>query len=189
MSCAHPFERIPRGHLRRYAIPLLLLDVAVGVPLLANVEAGPGLLSLARLALSGSPAAAESVLATWSATDRIHIAFANGLDYSWGLLYANSMALACVWAGRLGASRSWTATASVLAWLSWAVGVLDVPENVSYYQMVRGVNRSPYPEMLASLVAIRTAIFMAFLVFVDVALFRRIVGRAHPARADRHEHA
>jgi hypothetical protein len=174
MNFTHPFERIGPGHIRRYAVPLFLLDVAVGVPLLANVEAGPGLRSLAALALAGSPAAAAAVLATWTSTDRIHIAFANGLDYLWGFLYANSMALACVWAGRLSDSRRWTTTASLLAWLSWVVAVLDVPENVSYYQMVRGVNRSPYPEMLASLVVTRTLIFVVFLAFLAVALSRRV---------------
>jgi hypothetical protein len=152
----------------------LLLDVVVGVPLLANVQAGPGLGALTALALSGSPEAAAKVLATWTPADRIHIAFANGLDYSWGFLYANSMALACVWAGRLSDRRSWTASATLLAWLSWLVAVLDVPENISYYQMVRGLNRSPYPELLASCVAIRTAIFSVLVAFLGVAVFRRV---------------
>jgi hypothetical protein len=174
MTISHPFERIRRGRIRYYALPLLLLDVLVGVPLLANVEAGPGLHALTALALSGSPEAAETVLATWTPRDRIHIAFANGLDYSWGFLYANSMALACVWAGRLTGSRRWTASASLLAWLSWLVAVLDVPENISYYQMVRGLNHSPYPEVLASCVVIRTAIFVLFLAFLGLAIVRRV---------------
>ena len=80
MNFTHPFERIDPGHIRRYAVPLFLLDVAVGVPLLANVEAGPGLVSLAALAVAGSPEAAAAVLATWTSTDRIHVAFANALQ-------------------------------------------------------------------------------------------------------------
>jgi hypothetical protein len=174
MNVAHPFEQIQRDRIRYYFLPLLLLDLVVGVALLANVEAGPGLRGLTALALSGSPEAAATVLSTWTPTDRIHVAFANGLDYSWGFLYANSMALACVWAGRLSDSRWWTASASLLAWLSWLVAVLDVPENVSYYQMVRGLNHSPYPELLASCVIIRTAIFLLFLAFLSLAIFRRV---------------
>jgi hypothetical protein len=175
MTVAHPFEQIRRGRIRYYALPLLLLDVLVGVPLLANVESGPGLRALTALALSGSPQSAAKVLSTWTETDRIHIAFANGLDYSWGFLYANSMALACVWAGRLSDSRWWTTSASLLAWLSWLVAVLDVPENISYYQMVRGLNHSPYPQVLTSCVTIRTAIFLLFLVFLDLAILRRLL--------------
>jgi hypothetical protein len=172
MIVSHPFERIPRGRIRYYALPLVVLDVLVGAPLLANVEAGPGLRGLTALALSGSPESAATVLSTWTPTDRIHIAFANGLDYSWGFLYANTMALACVWAGRLSDSRWWTASASLLAWLSWLVAILDVPENISYYQMIRGLNRSPYPEVLASCVIIRTGIFLLFLAFLDLAILR-----------------
>jgi hypothetical protein len=175
MNVSHPFERIQRGRIRYFALPLLFLDVLVGVPLLANVEAGPGMRGLTALALSGSPESAATVLATWTAKDRIHIAFANGLDYSWGFLYANSMALACVWAGRLSDSRWWTASASLLAWLSWLVAILDVPENISYYQMIRGSNHSPYPELLASCVVIRTAIFVLFLAYLDLAILRRVV--------------
>jgi hypothetical protein len=146
----------------------------VGVPLLANVEAGPGLRGLTALVLSGSPEAAARVLSTWTPMDRIHIAFANGLDYAWGFLYANSMALACVWAGRLSDARWWTTSASLLAWLSWLVAVLDVPENISYYQMVRGSNHSPYPELVVACVVIRTAIFVLVLAFVGLASVRRI---------------
>lgn len=175
MSRAHPFERLRPGKLRRYAVPLLILDVLVGVPLLANVEAGPGLRGLTALVLSGSPEAAAEVLSRWTPVDRIHIAFANGLDYLWGFLYANSMALACVWAGRLDAAPRWRKTASLLAWLCWVVAVLDVPENVSYYQMVRGVNRSPYPELLRACVAIRSVIFVLVVAFLDVALVRRLI--------------
>jgi hypothetical protein len=175
VNVSHPFERILRGRIRYYAAPLLLLDVAVGAALLANVEAGPGLHGLTALVLSGSPDAAARVLSTWTPTDRIHIAFVNGLDYAWGFLYANSMALACVWAGRLGDSRWWTTSASLLAWLSWLVAVLDVPENISYYQMVRGSNHSPYPELLVSCVTIRTAIFVLVLAFVGLAIVRRSV--------------
>jgi hypothetical protein len=181
VNVAHPFERVPPGALRRWAIPLLVLDVAVGVPLLANIEAGPGFRGLTALVFAGSPEAAAAVLSTWTPADRIHVAFANGLDYLWGFLYANSMALACIWAGRVGATPSWRTTASLLAWLCWVVAVLDVPENVSYYQMIRGANRSPYPEMLAACVAVRSAIFVVFLVFLDVAIVRRL-GRGLGAR-------
>jgi hypothetical protein len=178
---AHPFERLPPGSLRRWALPLLVLDVAVGVPLLWNLEAGPGFLGLARLVFAGSPEAAARVLATWTAEDRIHVAFVNGLDYLWGFLYANSMALACVWAGRVGDGPRWRTAASLLAWLCWVVAALDVPENVAYYQMVRGANRSPYPELVASCVAVRSAIFAAFLALMDVAVVRRVRRTSTPA--------
>ena len=62
----------------------------------------------------------------------------------------------------------------MLAWLSWLVAILDVPENISYYQMVRGLNHSPYPELLTSCVVIRTAIFLLFLAFLDLAILRRV---------------
>ena len=96
-----------------------------------------------------------------------------GLDYFWGFLYANSMALACVWASRLSDAPVWRAGTVLLAWLSWVVAVLDVPENIAYYQMVRGVNRSPYPEVLAARVTIRSGIFMVFLAMLSVAVFLR----------------
>jgi hypothetical protein len=179
----HPFERIPVGRIRRYAIPLAFLDALVGVPLLANVEAGPGLKSLTALAFSGSPEAAAQILASWTPSDRIHIAFANGLDYFWGLLYANSMALACVWAGRLSHAYWWRAGAVMLAWCSWVVAILDVPENISYYQMVRGVNRSPYPELLAFCVSIRTAMFAVVVAFLVLAIHRRVESSVTRRRA------
>jgi hypothetical protein len=181
VSVAHPFDRIRPGELRRWAVPLLILDVLVGGPLLANVEAGPGFGRLTALVLAGSPAAAAEVLATWTPADRMHIAFANGLDYLWGLLYANTMALGCVWAGRVGDAPSWRSTGSLLAWLCWAIAVLDVPENVSYYQMVRGAIRSPYPELAASCVVLRSAIFLLVLAFLGLALLRRL-GRTFGTR-------
>jgi len=115
----------------------------------------------------------------------MHIAFANGLDYLWGFLYANSMALACVWAARLSEAHVWRTCALMLAWLSWVVAILDVPENIAYYQMVRGVNRSPYPELLASCVATRTGIFLLFLAFLNFAVLLRVTRSNKPLQPTR----
>ena len=110
------------------------------------IESGPGILALALLVFAGSTARADTVLEAWTASDRLLIAFANGLDYLFGALLFGTLAIGCAWVGPQMRS-SLSQAAPYLIWLATLAVVLDVPENAAYLVMVHGDTGSPWPQL------------------------------------------
>lgn len=175
----HPFERIPVGRLRRGVVPIAGVSAVLLVVIVEVVARGPGWLPFGELVLSFTSSRATGAVSTWSADDRVRIAFVNGLDYLFGPLYANLLALGCVWAGRTApGARS---AGSAFAWLAWVVLLLDLPENVAYLHLVLGDARQPWPLVSGTCVLLRTVLVMAALAFVARCLLQRRAGPAGPA--------
>lgn len=175
---AHPFTRIPEGEIRRFAVPIASLSAVLLVVIVELVQRGPGWLPFADLVLAFTTSGAGEVLSTWTLEDRIRIAFINGLDYLFGPLYANLLALGCVWAARLrpgGGSRA----GSVSAWIAWAVLLLDIPENVAYLNLTSGNTGQPWPVVSGACVLARTALVIALLTFMAGCWLQR---RERPTR-------
>ncbi len=168
----HPFNRIPQGKLRLYVVPIAGVSLVLLVVMVELVERGPGWLSFGDLVLSFTANRATQALSTWSVDDRVRIAFVNGLDYLFGPLYANLLALGCIWAGRLrdGSARP---AGSAFAWLAWVVLLLDLPENVAYLNLVAGNPSQPWPLISGTCVLLRTALVLAALVFMVGCLVQR----------------
>ena len=168
---AHPFDRIPEGRLRWFVLPVSGLGFLLLVVIVEMVHRAPGWIVFGELVLSFSSAGAAEALSGWSAEDRVHIAFINGLDYLFGPLYANLLALASVWAGRTGEGRR--QMGSFFAWLSWVVLALDIPENVAYLNLVLGHVNQPWPLVSASCILARTLLVLAVLAFIARGVMKR----------------
>jgi len=155
----HPILHIPEAKQLKLFGWGVVATLAVGAPLLAAIETGPGISALASLVFSGSPTRAEAILSTWSSSDRILIGFANGLDYLFGVLLYCTLAIGCTWAARLRPSPQPSAAGIVLVWLSILAVLLDIPENTSYLLMVYGNTSSPLPQVARATSIPRFAIF------------------------------
>ena len=173
----HPFSRIPEGKLRLFVVPIVGVCIFLLVVIFELVHRGPGWLSFADLVLSFTAGGATEALATWSVEDRVTIAFINGLDYLFGPLYANLLALGCIWAGRLGRGST-SRAGSTFAWLAWVVLLLDFPENVAYLNLVAGNTSQPWPLISGTCILVRTALVLALLVFMGWCFQQRSAERA-----------
>ncbi len=171
----HPFCRIPDGKLHLFVVPLGCLFLVLLVVIVEIVQRGPGWPRFSELVLAFSSGRAAEALATWTVEDRVRIAFVNGLDYLFGPVYANLLALGCVWAGRLSGERR---VGSFFAWAAWAVLLLDIPENVAYLNLIGGRVGQPWPFISGSCVLLRTALVLGALAFLARSVVRR---RALPA--------
>jgi hypothetical protein len=161
----HPFSRIPEGKLRLFVVPIAGVSLVLLVVIVELVQRGPGWLPFGDLVLSFTTNRATEALSTWSVEDRVRIAFINGLDYLFGPLYANLLALGCIWAGRLrDGSSSWAG--STFAWLAWVLLLLDIPENIAYLKLVSGESGQPWPLISGTCVLIRTGLVVASLGFM-----------------------
>lgn len=137
MTLHHPFERIPAERLPGFFLAALALTAATGVGVFGLVSMRD-LMALLELVLAGSTAAAERVLEDWTPRQRLDVAFLAGLDLVFGLAWTLTAALACVWASRLF-RRRWLARLGIaLAWACGVAALLDVPENLAYFHLVRG---------------------------------------------------
>lgn len=168
----HPFDRIPSAALKQAIGIGAVATVSLGLVLLFVVESGPGFDSLAALVLAGTSASAGEILSQWSYTDRICIAFVAGFDFLFGVVWTNTMALACIWVSRRVASVRLASFGGPLAWLLWVAMVLDVPENGAYFLMVLGSVAQPWPAMTVLAVYPRVFIFIASSLYIIFGLTR-----------------
>ncbi len=170
----HPLYRIPSATLPTFIRLGVVATLLVGLPLLGAIESGPGFERLARLVLAGNPSRADAVLRSWSEADRLHIAFANGLDYLFGILLFGTLAMGCTWVGQRGPSSRVRRASVILVWLASLAVVLDIPENAAYLAMVHGDTKAPWPQLAVVACTARVAIFLLCSIFVGGALVGRL---------------
>lgn len=152
--------------------------------LLAVLERGPGLSALSALVLAGTPEEAREVLAAWSSDDRVRVSFVAGFDFLFGIVWANTMALACIWSARRLTAARLAGAGAALAWLLWFAVLLDIPENGAYVGMVLGSLQQPWPALAALAVYARIAISLAD---GPLRLIRGLAGLAAPQSVGRRE--
>jgi hypothetical protein len=92
----HPFDHLPEGRVRSYAVLLFLAWAALtGILLWAAPRSGA-----VELAFAGTPDEAARVVSALSDRDRISFSFMLGFDLLYDLVHNNAVALACIWASR-----------------------------------------------------------------------------------------
>jgi hypothetical protein len=141
----HPLQKIPQNRTRAIFFYLLVITLmimaimnTVGKPL--ETQAAPnGIISYE---LAGSAAEAQFILDSWDDFARQHAAFSLGLDYLFMLFYSTTIALGCVWAGRVLKARgvSLAIVGVPLAWGLWAAAVFDAVENMGLTLILFGAD-------------------------------------------------
>jgi hypothetical protein len=140
----HPLAAIPPGRRRRAFLPFLALTLAV-MTVLGSVDrrittpAVPhGIVSFE---LAGDVATAQRMVESWDSIARLHVAFSNGIDYLYMVLYSTTIALACVW----GATIYAAGLGHLLAWGQWLAAMFDATENVALTVMLFDGVSEPWP--------------------------------------------
>jgi hypothetical protein len=148
----HPFENIQSQKFGFYFWPLLFATLAImvlmnviGAPLI-TLQAPSGIISYE---LAGSVPNAEAILNSWDQDARLHSAFSLGFDYLFMLAYSATIAMACLWAGRVLQRQKWPlgGIARPLAWLQWLAALMDGIENLGLTLILFGPVVSPWPEL------------------------------------------
>lgn len=162
----HPLNRIPRGQLRRWQLPLLavaglILPQREDFAILAVVEAG-------------SADTAALVLASWSPQERIRVAYAVGLDFLVNPAYMGVLAIACVWSGRRFSTAHGRMLASLLAWLACSVVLTNVVENVGFFVALTSEPVDPWPALMSGAHYWATGVIAAAVAFSLAGLVARV---------------
>ena len=150
----HPLDFIPSDKrkplfLSLLALTLLLFAVFRVLDAPLRTAAAPN--GIVSYELAGTPAAAQSILASWDARARLFAAFGLGLDYLFMPSYALALSLGIL----LTAGRHSGAFAKLGAWLGWgalAAALVDALENFSLWQFMLGDFQALWPR-LASICA------------------------------------
>jgi hypothetical protein len=169
----HPFEKVAPGRLRFYVAPISALCVVLFMVMDWLMDTGPTWESFSEFTASGSPERAAAILEEWSVRDRTHVAFVSGFDFLFGPLYANLLALASIWASRVFRRPAYVELGIAFAWIAWLVLLLDIPENLAYFNMARGLVDTPWPQISAACVKSRTVIVIVALTYIGMAILVR----------------
>lgn len=161
-----PYPCVPSNQWPRLLAASAIATALVGLLIFEVVRAGPGLPALYALVFAGTPERAAAVLGPWDESDRLWIAFANGLDYLFGVLLFGSVSLGCAYAALHAAEPRRQSFGFALAWAAWCGVLLDVPENSSYLTMVRGTVSQPWPALALVSTSLRHLLLGACLVYI-----------------------
>jgi len=146
----HPLENIHPQNFKLYfwlflaaTLAIMAIMNVVGAPLITP-QAPAGIISYE---LSGAVPKAEFILNSWDQNARLHAAFSLGFDYLFMLAYSTTIALACLWAGRMAQRRKWplAGMARPLAWTQWLAALLDGIENLGLILILFGPVIDPWP--------------------------------------------
>jgi hypothetical protein len=180
-----PFPCVPSHQWPRLLSASAIATALVGLLIFGVVRAGPGLPALYALVFAGTPERAAAVLGPWDESDRLWIAFANGLDYLFGVLLFGSVSLGCTYAALRAAEPRRQSLGFALAWAAWCGVLLDVPENTSYLAMVRGTVSQPWPALALVSTSLRHLLLGTCLAYIGFNARSPRVGRPPGAAAYR----
>ncbi len=148
----HPFSSISSEKLWRYFWPLVVLAVLTmavlnlaGAPL--TTDAAPA--GIVSYEFAGNVTQAENILASWDSVARERAAFVQGMDFLFIPIYAGAIALGCIMASKVLLDRGWglASIGTLLAWLIYFAGLLDVVENIALVVMLFGTPANPWPQI------------------------------------------
>lgn len=175
MAVHHPFDDVAPGRLRVWFVPFASVTVVVGAALLLLDPGGEGIVGLE---VAGTVEAAREVMAVWDDRDVIHAAFGVGLDYLFLLVYATTIAVACVWGRRVYRHRWLVTVGGVLAWAAWVGAACDAVENIALLDMIRGPVASPAPQVAATCAYLKFVLVYAGVLYALGAALARLARRA-----------
>ena len=97
--------------------------------------------------LAGSVENARAMIDSWDDRTRLYTALGLGLDYLFMLLYATTIAIACLWSAGVYAMSGWPIAGwgGLVAWGVWLAAALDGVENYSLWQLLKGPVVNPWP--------------------------------------------
>lgn len=139
----HPFETLTAYANRAlFLVSLILTLILMRVmntlgAVLINATAPSGVISFE---LAGDLATIERMLASWDVSALQRLAFSLGLDFFYLLMYATSISLACLWAGRVWRRAGWKGLNFGVwaAWGLWLAAALDAVENIALTRLLFG---------------------------------------------------
>ena len=97
--------------------------------------------------LAASPAAANSMLASWDETARVSAAFGLGFDFLFMPSYAIALSLAVMLAAGRRRGQFWSAVGKTLSWAAFIAVGFDAVENIALFSILLNVAASPLPEL------------------------------------------
>jgi len=144
----NPFVSLPIAWQKRFmvvlaglAIMLLIVLQVIDVPLRTAV-APSGIVSFE---LAGDAATAQTMVASWDETARIHAGISLGIDYLFMASYAGAISLCCALVAR-SLKPGWLASIGMaLAWGQWLAAALDALENVALIRILLGARGAFWP--------------------------------------------
>lgn len=166
-----PFTRIPPGRVRRLAVPAFVVYLFAWLPFLLVGEPD----EMARLQFAGSESRAHEIVAGWSPTEAVDMAFLQGVDAVHLLAYGVLLAAAAVWAGRQfrGRAGRW---APLVAWMALAAALFDALENIGMIVMIRGDVDAPVPTITTTFAVAKFSMFFVVVPYVLAGLVARLRG-------------
>jgi hypothetical protein len=153
---------------------MIILNIA-GAPMVT--EAAPyGIVSFE---LSGSITGSQAILASWDEGARLSAAFNLGLDYLFMPVYAFTISLACLWAGKVLSLRGWPLdfAAVPLAWGQWLAAGLDAIENLGLTLVLFRGPAFPWPQLAALCASIKFALIILGILYAVTALLAALSTR------------
>jgi hypothetical protein len=181
----HPFENIQPQKLKLYFWPLLaatlvimVLMNVIGAPLITS-QAPSGIISYE---LAGSIPNATAILNSWNQDARLHAAFSLGFDYLFMLAYSSTIAMACVWAGRILERRKWPLAdvARPLAWAQWLAALMDGLENLGLTLILFSSAVSPWPEIARWSAILKFSLIFLGMIYAFYGLAVSLLSRMKP---------
>jgi hypothetical protein len=181
----HPFEHIPTNKVCLVFFPLLAATLAmIGLMALISApleteEAPYGIISFE---LAGTMEIAESILASWDESAKLHAAFGLGLDYLYMLLYSCTIGIACIWAAGVLRLRHFPLVGFGigLAWGQWLAASLDAIENAGLTILLFGRSSQFWAGLSRWCALGKFALIFAGLTWVFFGLAVRLVVKPAP---------
>ena len=167
-----PLTRIPPGRVRLLAVPVFVVYLFAWLPFLLVGEPD----EMVRLQFAGSESRAYEIVAGWSPTEAVDMAFLQGVDEVHLLAYGVLLAAAAVWAGRQfrGRAGPW---APLVAWMALAAALFDAIENVGMIVMIRGDVGAPVPTITTTFAVAKISMIFVVVPYVVAGLVARLRSR------------
>lgn len=119
----HPIQSIPERQYGWVFLPLLGLTI-ISIVVIGVIPQSP---SLVQFELAGSVSEVNKILDAWGTVGQIQAAFSLGFGFLAIAAYANTIALACIWAANVNQVNGLLANIGIwLAWGQWLAGLLDI---------------------------------------------------------------
>jgi hypothetical protein len=130
--------------------------------------------------LAGSVEKAQQIIDSWDQDARLYAAFSLGFDYLFMVLYSTTIALACLWGGRVLQIRNMPGNISgiLLAWGLWLAAVLDGIENIALSLSLFTTPSAPWPQVAQISAILKFVLIFLGLIFTFFALIVRYWKRA-----------
>jgi hypothetical protein len=115
-----------------------------------------------------TPERAQEIIDSWDHDAQMRASFIQGLDFLYLMVYSTTIAIGCIWAGKIILSANWplASAGTILAWGLWIAALCDTVENIALVVELFGTVVSPWPQIAAICAGIKFTLIFLGLVFV-----------------------